>query len=317
MNRNELGTNVDVDSDIRSMQGGGELRPPDTSPQSLMERFQRQQQVETFKQAEELKNLESTLEHKLNKSSVTVTDIKFESPVTNVVPQAAVDRFINESPKPISNSGSLRDRINEMESKLGITDYMPGNSKSYSAQSYLDDLGEETFYVQNVSNGHVLVTDLDLKITRGKTLDLLKFCDLEAIKKSKDMRIALSSSERSGAMLVRLTPQQYLSKIEQAYTENTKIEQFKRLNQLRAATGQTPENKYNEPIRPLVYDKLNKLKLSYSDTPHKGITPVEFAQWVQTENLTKAELDQILAHVDDNELRILVNERKKVLLERM
>lgn len=295
------GTNVDVDADIANMGVNSSAAQihhiPDTSPQSLMEKFQKQQALEKMQRDKELQSLQAE-------------EYPREAQIRSTAPVLEVPHRLPDKPL------SLREQINEMEAKLGMHDAMPANGKIYNAQSFLDDLGDETFYVQNTSNGHVLVTDLELKIPRGKTLDLLKFCDLESIKKSKDIRVALAHNPKSGPMIKRLTPSEYLTKMDQEYKESVKIENFKKTSALRAAQGNTGDNKYMEPVKPVVYDKLNKLKLSYSDTPHKGISPVEFAQWVQTEDLNKADLDQILAQIDDNELRILVNERKKAILER-
>ena len=313
MNNEERGTNVDVDADIANMRSSApqyQTQAPDTSPEALMSRFQRQQEQENLAKAREIQNLQA---------SVTIEEIP--SLRVKEIKETFIPAETRVAPKPsmsldAANPTSIRARINEVEARLGINDAIPLNGKTYNAQSYVDDLGDETFYVQNISNGHVLVTDLDLKIPRGKTIDLLKFCDLESIKKSKDIRVALANNPRSGAMIKRLTPEEYLAKMDQNYKEEVKIENFKKLASIRQANGTPADNKYSEPVKPVVYDKLNKLKLSYSDTPHKGISPVEFAQWVQSEDLSKADLDQILAQIDDNELRILVNERKKLLLER-
>jgi len=317
MNSDERGSNVDVDADIANMRTGNtavnsainNYTPVDTSSEALMARFQKQQSIEQMENSRELQRLQQIAESSAPSRPVYDQERELPGKEDNFLPKPATPVITESAP------ASIRERINQMEAKLGINDSM-ASSRNYNAQTFLDNFGDETFYVSNISNGHVLVTDLDLKIPRGQTLDLLKFCDLDAIKKSRDIRVALANNPHAGPMIKRLTPEEYLNKMDQAYNEKVKIENFKKISQLRQASGQTSDNRYMEPVKAVVYDKLNKLKLSYSDTPHKGISPVEFAQWVQTENLGKADLDQILAQIDDNDLRILVNERKKLLIER-
>ena len=149
------------------------------------------------------------------------------------------------------------------------------------------------------------------KILRGATVDLLEQYDLETLKKSRELRVAMSGRGGGKVLLQRLTPEEFLKEIEQEVANKEKIEQFRVMAELKAGTGQ---NKAKKPIRPVIEAKMLQLQLSYSDTPHKGITPVEFIQWVNTEQLTLDELDYILSGVDDKDIRMFVHSKKQDLL---
>jgi hypothetical protein len=297
----------DIDEQLKNPQFDRTVVTP-TDPDSLMRKFQMQkeaEQQELLRQKEQLiiKATKRAQEMKITDSS----DINHTETLETSYPQMAPQEQL------ISNKqGSLKDRIAAAESKLGIYDTISRSNKPEQARSYLDEYGDETFYVKNISNGHVVISDvIDMdKISRGSVIDLMKLADLETIKKSRDIRVALSGYGQE-KLLKRLTPEEYAEEIEREARNKDKIEQFKVMSELKAATG---EGKTQKPVRPVIEAKLEKLRLSYSDKPHLGISPVEFIQWVNTERLDVDELDYILGAVQDKDIRMFVHEKKKDLL---
>jgi hypothetical protein len=202
------------------------------------------------------------------------------------------------------------------------------------AATYLDDFGAETYYVKNISNGHVSVSDIDLTVKRGKSEDLLKFAALEDIKKSRDLRAAVGYDKKSGpysqTLLLRLTPEEYeIEKIKELQNKQ-KIDQFKQnqaniyahqqtqqqqqtqtynaITQQKIAQPQTPR------IRPTVLSKLEKLRLSsVPENAHLGLAPEEFVEWAITENLSLEELDFIISHpnvINNSNIRTALYEKR-------
>lgn len=226
-------------------------------------------------------------------------------------------------------SRNLRDRIEAIEQELGES------SKSVStvtarAKVFLDEYGNETFYVENVSDGHIVVSDLDLNIPRGKSVDLLTMATLEDLKKSRDLRSMLAG-DIGRSMLNRLTPEEYLIKKQEELSNKRKIEQMKieagkQTQQIQQQMNpmmqqQQVQNVENTSrIRPVVLGKLEKLRLSsIPGSAHLGMTYIEFTNWALTETLSPGELDFIITHPDvmnnsnSNEIRqALFEKRSKI-----
>lgn len=303
------------------------------APEAIMEKLAFQQTAEKEYAAKRmealLKGIEEKKEIAVNVEHIQDSSSKdFKTALTAKYPEMKkaeelVDYKKEEEFVPISvpTTGSIKERIQEMESRLGI-DHSIGRGvpKTNQAKSFFDDFGEETFYVKNVSNGIVVISDLDRgsngsigenKIARGATVDLLTQYDLETIKKSRELRMALSG-RGTQLLLKRLTPEEYLAEITRQAIDQEKIEQFKVMAELKASIP--GQNKAKKAIRPVIESKLLQLQLSYSDTPNKGITPVEFIQWVNTEKLTLDELEYILSGVDDKDIRMFVHAKKQDLL---
>lgn len=206
--------------------------------------------------------------------------------------------------KPASEKQmSLKDRIASIERELDGGTTVNFSKNSSSAKTFLDDMGDETFYVENISNGHVVISDIDMdKVARGSVIDLLQFGDIDTIKKSRDLRVALSG-HGSAKLLKRLTPEEYLDKIEKQLSNKRKIELFRAKADMEKDTYKAPD-----PVRPIIESKLEKLRL-------RALSPIEFIEWIQTEQLTISELDRIQGEVQDNDIRMFILERKKEIMK--
>lgn len=310
--KDEIGTRVDVTRDMDNMPqaSGGTV-----GGQSMMDLY-----MKTQKAAKESVNPIDTA-FDVNGSTVPEAEFIKENSrpafVTGVSAEVSSVPIIQNLPEDI-DSLPLKDQIKAFEDQMNSL--RTGRKvESFKADSYLDpQYGDETFYVKNTSGGHVQIDigDTSFKLEKGKSEDLLKFFQLEDLKKSKDLRICLSPNRSKPALVKRLTPQEYMEYLRAEVLNQRKIEDFRKTAQFNADNpGQAQVNKPKENIRPVIYDRLNKLKLAYSDTPHKGISPVEFAEWISAENFSKQELDVMIGHVDNQELRILLNEKKKDLID--
>lgn len=217
---------------------------------------------------------------------------------------------------------SVKEQIEEVEAKLG------GSSKSIAdvtakAKSFLDEYGDETFYVDNQSNGHIVISDLDITVQRSKCKDLLKFATLEDLKKSRDLRAMLTNTGLR-SMLKRLTSEEYLAKkqhelsnkktVEQLKTQYTQIAQQNQQNQQNFQIPNKAPQQITSRINPTILSKLEKLRLStVPENAHLGLTPPEFIDWVLSENLSSEELDFVASHpnvVHNNEIRTAVYQKK-------
>lgn len=327
--------NPDIESQLGSPQFDRNLMSSNPiAPEAIMEKLALQQEAEKQYAAKKMENLIHNMNEKKIATTIDSEPIQdssskeLKSARTVNYPQIKPaeelvdykEEEIKQPPFIPSKSSSIKQRIQEAEARLGIDhSFSAVKSRSEQARSFFDEFGEETFYVKNISNGIVVISDLDRgqngisgenRIPRGAVIDLLSQYDLETLRKSRELRTAISG-RGSQLLLKRLTPEEYLEEIEREAQNKEKIEQFKVMAELKASTGQSKPKK---PIRPVIESKLLQLQLSYSDTPHKGITPVEFIQWLNTEKLTLDELDYILSGVDDKDIRMFVHAKKQDLL---
>jgi len=241
--------------------------------------------------------------------------------------QGNVSGEVPQQPVAVDTSQSdTKSKIEEIERELGES------SKSVTevtakAKVFMDEYGNETFYVKNNSNGHVVISDLDMNVLRGKSEDLLRYATLDDLKKSRDLRNMLAG-DLGKSMLQRLTPEEYLEakKIEldnKRRIEQMKISQAQVSQQAQQAQNQQQVNLPHNPpplqpttprIRPTVLSKLEKLRLSsVPESAHLGMTSIEFTQWALTEDLNVEELDFIITHpnvVQNSEIRTALYDKR-------
>lgn len=74
---------------------------------------------------------------------------------------------------------------------------------------FLDKEGKITWYIKNISPNHVVISDLELTINRGKTCDALRNLTPKQIEKSRDFKEQLNINN-----LKRLTEKEYVAEIE-------------------------------------------------------------------------------------------------------
>jgi hypothetical protein len=229
--------------------------------------------------------------------------------------QEAVSRQAAEemgaSPLSATQTAGLKDRIKALEDELSGIPREAVKSQAETLKTYLDEYGQETFYVKNVSGTHVVISDLSMDpIPKGGIVDLLTLAQMEDLKKSRDLKNAVSPYSRT-RMLVRLTPQEYYEEKESELSNKKKIAIMREQMDLQAkqraekaaadpfappptSNPSTPER---QQIRAEIHSKLGKLSLIDSRDPEKfsmAMTSVEFIEWVFASNLNSTEIDFIL-----------------------
>ena len=188
----------------------------------------------------------------------------------------------------------LRNKIRALEEQMGQGSSV--GSSSNGTKAYLDDMGNETWYVKNISNGHVAVSDMDNTLIRRNTsVDLLTMADVEHIRKSRDIRVALYGN--GGAQLLkRLTPEEYYNEKVRENANTAVIDQLKSAN--------VEQTEILDGIRPMVKARLEKYNLSLKkETAHQGMPGPEFVEWALSERLTRTELDFITGSIIDTNVR--------------
>lgn len=245
--------------------------------------------------------------------------------------QGTTQQFVQQATPPVKER-SLKERIQELEESAdGFS--VDTSAVSESAQSFRDEMGDETFYVKNLAAGHLIISDLNMpKIDRGRSVDLLRHASLEDLKKSRDLRTLLASRGEK-KLLQRLTPEQYYEEKRREVDDKKKIELL-RLQETARAQQQPQHDQHKLPherimerkpiskpgaIRPVILSKLGKLALKNDPNPEnfqKAMTTIEFMDWVMSENLSSSEIDYILgdpAVVGDHGLRASLLQKKAML----
>ncbi|HRZ18503.1 MAG TPA: hypothetical protein P5136_00360 [Methanofastidiosum sp.] len=224
-----------------------------------------------------------------------------------------MDGFIDHQVAPVQTQpkveqvSDIKKRIAELEK-----DYFAGSgmplAPTVASSSYRDELGNETYYVKNISNGIVALSDLEIVIKQGQVCDLLHSADIEDLSRSKELKRTLQGTVETPAWLTRLTQREYLEELEKAAVMRKKIETVKRQDSIRQMQTQQPANSpFQNPAvpqdvprtRPMILAKLEKLRLAFDPDPEIskfGIAPVEFIQWIMAEALSEEELNEILGN---------------------
>ena len=140
-----------------------------------------------------------------------------------------------QDPVRTETAVDLKQKIAELEEFLGDT---PGDTGVVD-KTFRDSNGDETYYVRNVSGMHVVLSDLEIeKIPVGKSIDLLKFTNLDTLKQSRDLRRCVNAfgSEKT---LKRITQQEYAQDKAREAANKKKLDALQRQEQLRAQTQQS------------------------------------------------------------------------------
>ena len=199
--------------------------------------------------------------------------------------------------------GNLTDKIKALQNELGnskITD------KATSVKSFLDDYGNETWYVKNLTNTHVIVemnrtreSDESITITKNSYVDLLAMTSLEYIHKSQSLRKCFNDR-----LLERITPVEFFDYL------NKKAEDVKRADYI--TKKDEKEDTKKDPIRIVTKTKVEKYK-DFLKTGN-GITTADFINWVQNEPLNEEEIEYCMSSTTDKDIRtILIHKKQNAL----
>lgn len=223
--------------------------------------------------------------------------------------QEVVSTPINEPVNAMNGNVSLRDKIKKLEEELAGLENT--SVEKVDPKTWLDEYGNETFFVKNISGTHVCIAgDLDIpKIPIGKVCDLTEFASVDELKKSRDIKKATSWYE-GNQLLKRITEQEYYEekkaevamkkKIEimrnQAQLQNQQMQQT--MNPAEAAMANPVTQSATPATRADIQAKLGKLALMGDPDPEnrlKAMTPIEFIEWANNQNFSLQEVDYILS----------------------
>ena len=234
----------------------------------------------------------------------------------------------------VSENQSLKEKIAKLEVESGRTNYLMPTS---STQSYKSETGEDTYYVKNISNGHVTLNgnkqgDPDVVVRLGEVLDLLKYMNYDELVKWHDLRSAVHST--TNPTLKRITEIEYFNIMQQKQEMSMKVkaaeqqDAIKRMQmQQNNPMGQNnpmqnprPNMDFSEPkIRTAVMVQLNNLELAKSPDPEKnkfGSTNMAFIEWMMREMLTQEELDFLLTQpilADKHDIKAAIISKKNMI----
>jgi hypothetical protein len=238
--------------------------------------------------------------------------------VSTIIPENLVD----------TKGDEIKRRIADLEKEYYGS--MRAPSLDTRTTNYKDEYGNDTYYVKNISDGHVTVEKPDMVIPKGKVMDLLQFADMEDIHSCRDLRIALSTSSIKGPMLKRLTQREYMEEMAREVSIQRKVEivrnqesikrsQVNQNNQNQQSQMNPPQASQGPKIRPMILGKIEKLRLASDNDPENakfGISSSEFIQWVMGEALSEEELDYILGDPvisNKHDIKAAVVEKKTIM----
>jgi len=175
---------------------------------------------------------------------------------------------------------------------------------SQSDKNYVDEFGDPTFYVMNIATGHVHISDLNLTIPVGKVMDLREYRELDDLKKSPDLRYALSPKV---SLLKRLTKEEYQKLLEEQTKKEEILSKTHPVTNPEIGTTNAEGNIVKEVkvnIRPKCQSMVEKLKLyGNSQTREKGISPEQFLLWLDSYVPTDDEKEYMVSVISDKQIR--------------
>ena len=243
------------------------------------------------------------------------------------VPSIKKDPLNEEDFSVQSKQPTLKEKIAQLERELNENSSSPAyRPESRDSRSFKDSMGNETYYVKNISGRQVLLSDLNInKIKIGESVDLLQFASLEQLRNSKDLRKILNGIGLDKEM-ERLSEEEYFNELMIARENKKKNDIMKRQEELRAAQPAQQQQErlpHERPflpkerkIRPVIEAKLGKLALKRDPDPQNArlaMTSREFITWAQNEPMSHAEIEFVIGHpavVDDHNIRVALLEKK-------
>jgi len=202
-----------------------------------------------------------------------------------------------------SDAGKMADEIKALQKEIGVTKKTPSNSKMYN--DFNDDYGNETWYIKNNTNFHVVldIEEMD-KIAKNLTVDLLAMADLESVKNSKALRRCINDGT-----LKRITPSEFLAHLREEKSKKKRADEI-----VAKETGKDTEEEIK--VRNVVITKVEKYKM-YINSVNKdqGMSTVEFVSWLTTEKLNTEELEYCLSGIVDNDIRTLLITKRQELVQ--
>jgi hypothetical protein len=192
---------------------------------------------------------------------------------------------------------NLTEKIKSLQNELG---YFKADTKANSAGEFLDDYGNDTWYVKNLTNTHV-VLDIEgmEKISKNAYVDLLAMTSLENIQKSQSIRKCFNEG-----LLKRITPAEFFEALTNQAENKKRAEYITR--------DDTKDEVKKDSIRIVVKTKVEKYKGFLQNGI--GITTTDFLAWIQNEPLSEEEVEYCMSATTDKDIRTLLIRKKQDIL---
>jgi hypothetical protein len=198
---------------------------------------------------------------------------------------------------------NLTDKIKSLQNELGH--YTASSSKPKSINEFLDDYGNETWFIKNLTNTDVIVEmsrpekGEDCVIIKSNMYeDLLAVSSIEKIKSSQSLRKCFNDN-----ILKRITQAEFYEYLEKKKGDKKRADYLSK---------ETPESKARSGIRLVVTTKMEKFK-NFIKTGI-GITQEDFIDWVQNEPLNEEELEYCMSSTTDKDIRTILIHKKQELI---
>lgn len=202
-----------------------------------------------------------------------------------------------------SKKDSMADEIANLQKELKIEKRVtPKKSQTYN--DFFNEYGDETWYVKNLTNQHIVldIEEMD-KIEKNLTVDLLSMTDMESIKASKALRKCLNEG-----VIKRITPSEFLLYLKEVAEKKRKADTI-----IAKELGEDVEEEVK--VRNVVITKVEKYKM-YTNSANKdqGISTVDFVAWLISEKLNSEEIEYCLSGTVDNDIRnLLISKRQELI----
>lgn len=202
---------------------------------------------------------------------------------------------------------NLTDKIKSLQNELGH--YTANSSKPKSVNEFLDDYGNETWFIKNLTNSNVIVefertqtSELCVTIEANSYQDLLGgeiSIPIEKVRTSSSLKKCLNDS-----IFQRITPTEYYDFMIK------RKENIKRANYI----NKTDSSQKKEGIRLIVTAKVKQFKNFLKDG--SGISQEDFINWVVSEPMSEEEIEYCMSSTLDKDIRTLLIHKKQEIIGR-
>ena len=177
-------------------------------------------------------------------------------------------------------------------------------------KDFFDEDGELGFYVQNISNGKVCVSDLGVTVEHLGVSDLRERYGVDKLKNSPGLREAMGTKAK---FLKRITRDEYEKLLALQNQREGRMDKqrrdFAEKSEKQALADST--EKIKEPhvdISPKVQSMVEKLRLHYRGQA-SSITPEDFQVYAENNKFTEDEKVYVLGIVKEPKIRqVIINQ---------
>jgi hypothetical protein len=180
-------------------------------------------------------------------------------------------------------------------------------------KDFFDEDGEFSYYVKNTSEGNVLITDLKVLVPMLGATDLRERHNVETLKKSPDLRRALSPQVH---WLKKISREEYekintlqSKRLERSAEQKKKAIQDVESKAVADTTGKVKETQKIK-VSPKVQSMVEKLRLTFRGED-SAITKEDFLSFVDSVKLNADERSYILGVISDADVRDALNKKSE------